>query len=323
MRAVQITETGGPEVMGIVEVPIPEPGPGEVRIEVAAAGLNFIDTYFRSGTYKGSLPMGIGHECAGTVSGVGEGVDHLAVGDPVVTAGTRGAYAEHCLAPAVATFALPDGVDLEVAAASALQGLTAHYLVRSTFELAEGHRCLIHAGAGGVGGLLIQLAKMIGAEVFTTVGTEEKGEIARAHGADHVINYRTADFAAAVTAALPTGCAGLDVVYDGVGKDTFDGSLSVLRPRGMMVLFGGSSGQVPPFDLQRLNAGGSLYVTRPSLGHYMAPGEGQERVDELYGWIAAGELDVAIGGRYPMSEAADAHRALEGRLTTGKILILP
>ncbi|MEL6983713.1 MAG: quinone oxidoreductase [Actinomycetota bacterium] len=322
MRAVQITETGGPEVMGVVDVPVPEPGPGQVRIEVAAAGLNFIDTYFRSGTYPGKLPMGIGHECAGTVSAVGDGVDGLAVGDAVVTAGTRGAYAEHCLAPAEQVFTLPDGIDLEVAAASALQGLTAHYLVRSTFPLAEGHRCLIHAGAGGVGGLLIQMAKMIGAEVFTTVGTAEKAEIARAHGADHVINYREADFVEAVKAEVGDG-PGLDVVYDGVGKDTFDGSLAVLRPRGMMALFGGSSGQVPPFDLQRLNAGGSLFVTRPSLGHYMAPPEGQQRVDELYGWIASGELEVAIGGRYPMAEAAEAHRALEGRQTTGKILILP
>ncbi len=322
MRAVQITETGGPEVMQVVEAPVPEPGPGQVRISVAAAGLNFIDTYFRSGTYPGELPMGIGHECAGTVTALGDGVDGLAVGDQVVTAGTKGAYAEQCLAPAAQVFTLPDGIDLEVAAAAALQGLTAHYLVRSTFELAEGHRCLIHAGAGGVGGLLIQMAKMIGAEVFTTVGTKEKAAIAAAHGADHVINYRETDFVEAVKAELGDA-PGLDVVYDGVGKDTFDGSLAVLRPRGTMALFGGSSGQVPPFDLQRLNAGGSLYVTRPSLGHYMAPPEGQQRVDELYGWIAAGQLNIPIGGRFPMADAAEAHRALEGRQTTGKILILP
>ena len=244
------------------------------------------------------------------------------VGDEVVTAGTRGAYAEECLAPAVQVFTLPTGIDLEVAAAAALQGLTAHYLVRSTFPLAEGQRCLVHAGAGGVGGLLIQMAKLIGAEVFTTVGTEEKAEIARAHGADHVILYRQTDFVEAVKAQLGDA-PGLDVVYDGVGKDTFDGSLAVLRPRGMMALFGGSSGQVPPFDLQRLNAGGSLFVTRPSLGHYMAPPEGQQRVDELYGWIAAGDLTISIGARYPMADAAEAHRALEGRQTTGKVLILP
>ena len=322
MRAVQITETGGPEVMQVVDLPVPEPGSGEVRIQVAAAGLNFIDTYFRSGTYKGSLPMGIGHECAGTITAIGEGVEGLAVGDQVVTAGTRGAYAEECLAPAVQVFTLPDGIDLEVAAAAALQGLTAHYLVRSTFPLAEGHRCLVHAGAGGVGGLLIQMAKLIGAEVFTTVGNEEKAEIARAHGADHVVLYRETDFVEAVKGQLGDA-PGLDVVYDGVGKDTFDGSLAVLRPRGMMALFGGASGQVPPFDLQRLNAGGSLFVTRPSLGHYMAPPEGQQRVDELYGWIAAGELNISIGARYPMADAAEAHRALEGRQTTGKVLILP
>ncbi|MEM9563566.1 MAG: quinone oxidoreductase [Actinomycetota bacterium] len=322
MRAVQITETGGPEVMAVVDVATPEPGPGQVRIAVAAAGLNFIDTYFRSGVYPGSLPMGLGRECAGTISAVGDGVTTLSVGDRVVTAGTTASYAEECLAPAAQVFTLPDGIDLEVAAASALQGLTAHYLVRSTFRLGEGHRCLIHAGAGGVGGLLIQLAKMLGAEVFTTVGTPEKAEIAAAHGADHVINYRETDFADAVRAELGDA-PGLDVVYDGVGADTFDGSLSVLRPRGMMALFGGSSGQVPPFDLQRLNAGGSLFVTRPSLFHYMDPPEGQQRVDELYGWIVDGKLDVPIGGRYPIAEAADAHRALEGRLTTGKILILP
>ncbi len=322
MRAVQITETGGPDVMQTVEVAVPEPGPGEVRIEVAAAGLNFIDTYFRSGTYPGPLPMGLGHECAGTVTAVGDGVDGLAVGDPVVTAGTRGAYAEQCLAPAGGTYRLPAGIDLELAAAAALQGLTAHYLVTSTFELAADHRCLIHAGAGGVGGLLIQMAKRIGAEVFTTVGTAAKADLARATGADHVINYREADFAEAVAAIVGDG-PGLDVVYDGVGADTFDGSLKVLRPRGMMVLYGGSSGQVPPFDLQRLNAGGSLFVTRPSLGHYMAGDEGQWRVDELFGWIAAGELEIPVGGRYPMDEVADAHRALEGRQTTGKILIIP
>jgi NADPH2:quinone reductase len=200
--------------------------------------------------------------------------------------------------------------------------LTAHYLAHSTFELQPGHTCLIHAGAGGVGGLLIQMAKRIGAEVYTTVGTEEKGELARASGADHVINYREDDFVAAVEAGLGDS-PGLDVVYDGVGKDTFDGGLKLLRPRGMMVLFGGSSGQVPPFDLQRLNAGGSLYVTRPTLGHYLGPGEGQGRADELFGWIESGDLDIAIGGRYPLEEAAEAHRALEGRRTTGKILILP
>ncbi len=323
MRAVQITETGGPEVMKVVEVPTPEPGDGEIRVAVAAAGLNYLDTYFRSGTYPASLPTVIGHECAGTVTAVGPGVDGFAIGDRIVTATGRGTYAEECLVPTAAAFPLADDVDLEVAAAAALQGLTAHYLAYSVFELAPGHRCLVHAGAGGVGGLLIQMAKRLGAEVFTTVGSEAKAELARASGADHVINYRETDFVEAVKALLPADCAGLDVVYDGVGKDTFDGGLTLLRPRGMMALFGGSSGQVAPFDLQRLNTGGSLMVTRPSLFHFMGPDEGPKRMADLFGWIASGDLQVAIGGRYSIDDAADAHGALEGRQTTGKILILP
>ena len=262
-------------------------------------------------------------EGAGEVTAVGDGVDGLAVGDRVCAAGGgSGAYAEECLFPAGVTFKVPDAVGLDLAAAAALQGLTAHYLAYSTFELQPGQTCLIHAGAGGVGGLLIQMAKRIGAEVWSTVGTEEKAAVASAAGADHVINYRESDFVAAVKDGLGDS-PGLDVVYDGVGKDTFDGGLQVLRPRGMLVLFGGSSGQVPPFDLQRLNAAGSLYVTRPSLGHYLGPGEGQQRADDLFGWIADGDLKVAIGGRYPLEEAAEAHRALEGRRTTGKLLIDP
>jgi NADPH2:quinone reductase len=323
MRAVQITENGGPEVMEVVDLPVPEPGPGQVRVRIEAAGLNFIDTYFRSGVYPGKLPMVLGVEGAGEVTAVGEGVQGLVVGDRVcASGGGGGAYAEECLFPAGVTFKVPDGIGLDQAAAAALQGLTAHYLVYSTFELQPGQTCLIHAGAGGVGGLLIQMAKRIGAEVYTTVGTAEKGEIAKAYGADHVINYRETDFVQAVKDGLGDS-PGLDVVYDGVGKDTFDGGLELLRTRGMMVLFGGSSGQVPPFDLQRLNAGGSLYVTRPSLGHYLGPGEGQQRADDLFGWIAAGDLEIAVGGRYPLEGVADAHRALEGRQTTGKILILP
>ncbi len=322
MRAIQIEETGGPDVMELVEAPMPEPGPGQVRIEVAAAGLNFIDTYFRSGVYPAKLPLVLGRECAGTVSGVGEGVAGLGVGDRVCAPMVGATYAEHCLGDADAVYPVPDGVELEIAAAAALQGLTAHYLVTDTFELGAGQRCLIHAGAGGVGGLLIQLAKRIGAEVFTTVGSDEKAEVARRAGADHVINYREVDFVAAVRAELGDR-GGLDVVYDGVGKDTFDGGLELLRPRGMFVLFGGSSGQVPPFDLQRLNAGGSLYVTRPSLVHYLTPPEGRQRSDELFRWIADGELEISIGARYPLEEAAAAHRALEGRSTTGKVLILP
>lgn len=321
MRAIQITETGGPEVMNIVDLPVPEPGPGQVRIDVEAAGLNFIDTYFRSGTYPGKLPMTIGMEAGGIVSAVGEGVDSLAVGDRVATPFAGGTYAEHCLATASGTFKVPAELDLELAAAAALQGLTAHYLAYSTFALGQGHRCLIHAGAGGVGGLLIQMAKNLGAEVFTTVGTKEKAEIAAEAGADHIILYSETDFAEAVRETIGDG--GLDVVYDGVGKDTFDQSLSLLRPRGMMALFGGSSGQVPPFDLQRLNSGGSLFVTRPSLGHYIAPPEGQQRADELFASMASGDLNVRIGARFALEEATEAHQALEGRKTIGKVLILP
>ncbi|MEM7275123.1 MAG: quinone oxidoreductase [Actinomycetota bacterium] len=323
MRAVQVSETGGPEVMTLVEVPVPEPGPGQVRIAVAAAGLNFLDTYLRSGTYPVRTPMLMGKECAGTVTAVGDGVDGFSVGDRVATPLADGTYAEQCLASASGTFQVPDGVDLEVAAAVVLQGLTADYLVAGTFDLGPGHRCLIHAGAGGVGGLLIQMAKTLGAEVFTTVGTAAKGEIAAEAGADHVIVYTETDFAEAVRAELGPEVAGLDVVYDGVGAETFDRSLSLLRPRGMMALFGGSSGQVPPFDLQRLNAGGSLFVTRPSLGHYIAPPEGQERADRLFGAVADGTLRVRIGARFSLDEAADAHRALEGRATIGKVVLTP
>ncbi|MEM7325948.1 MAG: quinone oxidoreductase [Actinomycetota bacterium] len=321
MRAIQITETGGPEVMQVVELPDPEPGPGQVLIDVAAAGLNFVDTYFRSGTYPAKLPLLLGMEASGVVAAVGDGVDTLQVGDRVTTPFSGGTYAEKCVAAATGAFQVPDDVSLDDAAAIALQGLTAHYLAYSTFPLAAGQRCLIHAGAGGVGGLLIQMAKTIGAEVFTTVGTAEKADIAAAAGADHIIRYDEVDFAEAVRSQIGDG--GLDVVYDGVGKDTFDRGLGLLRPRGMMVLFGGSSGQVPPFDLQRLNAGGSLFVTRPSLGHYIAPPEGQERADALFASMAAGELSIRIGATYPLEETAEAHRALEGRLTTGKVLIHP
>ena len=322
MRAVQISETGGPEVMQVADVPVPDPGAGQVRIAVGAAGLNFIDTYHRSGVYPVELPMTLGKEVAGTVTAVGTGVDSLAVGDRVMTPWGDGAYAEECLAGAAFSFKIPDEVDLETAAAAALQGLTAHYLAYSTSPLKAGDRCLIHAGAGGVGGLLIQIAKRIGAEVFTTVGTADKAEIARQAGADHIIDYSEQDFAVAVRDVIGAD-GGLDVVYDGVGKDTFDQGLTLLRPRGMMALFGGASGQVPPFDLQRLNQGGSLFVTRPALGHHIQPGEGQQRADELLGWIAAGELNVRIGARFALEDAADAHRALEGRATTGKVLIIP
>lgn len=322
MRAVQITRTGGPEVMEVVDIPEPVPGPGQVAIEVAVAGLNYIDTYHRSGVNPVELPMVLGTESAGTVKAVGEGVSGRAVGDRVISVTAPGAYAEVHVARETTVFTVPDEVELETAAAVALQGMTAHYLVTSTFPLQAGQRCLVHAGAGGVGGLLIQLAKRLGAEVFTTVGTDEKAEIARSMGADHVIVYTREDFADAIRAIVgPDG--GLDVVYDGIGKDTFDRSLSVLRPRGLLALFGNASGKVPPFDLQRLAAGGSLFVTRPGLVHHIAPPEGQQRADDLFAWIAAGELKVPIGATYPLEQAADAHRALEGRATTGKVVLVP
>ena len=322
MRAIQISRTGGPEVMELVEAPPPDPGSGEVRIAVEAAGVNFIDTYHRSGVYPMELPMILGKEVAGTVVSVGPGASNLQPGDRVMTPWGTGGYAEECVASASATFTIPDSVGTDVAAAAALQGLTAHYLVTSSFPLSEGDRCLIHAGAGGVGGLLIQMAKRVGAEVFTTVGTREKVAVAAAAGADHVIVYTETDFAEAIREIIGEG-EGLDVVYDGVGKETFDAGLDLLRPRGMFVLFGGASGQVPPFDLQRLNRGGSLSITRPSLGHFIGPGEGQQRADELLGWISAGELEVRIGERFALEEAAAAHAALEGRATTGKVLLLP
>ena len=322
MRAVQISRTGGSEVMELVELPVPEPGPGQVRISVEAAGINFIDTYHRSGVYPVDLPMTLGKEVAGTVAAVGDHVTNLAIGDRVMTPWGDGGYAEECLAAASFVFKIPDTVESQIAAASALQGLTAHYLVTASYKLKPGDRCLIHAGAGGVGGILIQMAKNIGAEVFTTVGSAEKAEIAREAGADHVIQYSDEDFAAAVR-AITGPDDGLEVVYDGVGKSTFDAGLGLLAPRGTFVLFGGASGQVPPFDLQRLNAGGSLFITRPSLGHHIQPGEGQRRADELLDWIASGQVKIRIGATFPLAEAAAGHEALEGRGTVGKVLLRP
>ncbi len=322
MRAVQISETGGPDVMELVDLPVPEPGPGQVRIAVEAAGINFIDTYHRSGVYPVDLPMVLGKEVAGTVSAVGEGVNTLTVGDRVMTPWGDGGYADECLASASFVFKIPDSVDAETAAAAALQGLTAHYLATASYQLKPSDRCLIHAGAGGVGGILIQMAKNIGAEVFTTVGSEAKAEIAREARADHVILYSEENFADAVR-AITGPDDGLEVVYDGVGKSTFDDGLGLLAPRGTFVLFGGASGQVPPFDLQRLNAGGSLFITRPSLGHFIQPGEGQRRADELLEWIAAGDVKIRIGARFALEDAAAAHTALEGRQTVGKVLLIP
>jgi len=322
MRAVQVSHVGGPEVLEVVDIANPTAGPGQVVVDVAAAGVNFIDTYWRTGLYPLPLPFVNGAEAAGVVSEVGVGVDGMAVGDRVAWSGGMGSYAERVAIDASAAVPVPDSVDLETAAAVMLQGLTAHYLAVSTYELNAGDRCLVHAAAGGVGALLVQIAKMRGAEVFATVGSAEKVETATAAGADHVINYRDHDFADAVTELI--GPNAIDVVYDGVGASTFDASIRLLRPRGTMVTFGNASGPVDPVSPLLLNSLGSLFLTRPKLNDYIAtPAELKARTDDLFGWIADGSLKVRVGARYSLADAADAHRDLESRSTIGKLLLLP
>jgi NADPH2:quinone reductase len=317
-----VSATGGPEVLEWVEVDDPAPGPGQILVDVAAAGLNYIDTYHRSGLYPMSLPFTPGVEGAGTVAALGEGVTGLATGDLVAWTGGLGGYAERAVVPAGQAIKVPDGVDAELAAAVMLQGMTAHFLASSTFPLKPGHRCLIHAGAGGVGLLLIQIAKLRGAEVFTTVGTAEKGKLASEAGADHVILYRDEDFGNAVERI--GGPRPLHVVYDGVGADTFERGLEVLAPRGMMVTFGNASGPVEPVLPLRLSQGGSLYLTRPTLGHYTASrDELESRADDLFSWIGEGKLNVLIGRRLAISAAREAHELIQGRATTGKVLLVP
>jgi NADPH2:quinone reductase len=319
-HAIRIHQTGGPEVLSSEQVDVPEPGPGQVRVDVAAAGVNFIDTYHRRGIYPLELPFTPGMEGAGVVSAVGAGVDRFGVGDRVAWADQLGSYAEAAVLGADRLVSVPDDVGFDVAAATMLQGMTAHYLVHDTFPLQAGQRCLIHAGAGGVGLLLIQLAVSIGAEVFTTVSTEEKAALATGAGADHVIRYTDVDFVEAVEQIA--GPRPLDVVYDGVGQATFVRGLSLLRPRGMMVLYGQSSGVVAPFDLGTLARLGSLYVTRPTLFTYVADrGELEARSADVLGRVASGALDIRIGSEFLLAEADDAHRALEGRRTTGKVLL--
>lgn len=324
MRAIQAVRAGGPDVLELVDLPEPTPGPGEVLVRTAAAGVNFIDTYRRGGMYPMPFPHVPGSEGAGTVTAVGEGVTDLVVGDRVAWADSPDSYAEFVRVRADRALRVPDGVDLEVAAALPLQGLTAHYLATSTYPVQAGDTILVHAGAGGVGLLLTQLAVARGARVITTVSTADKEELSRAAGASEVIRYDLLDD---LTAELPgivreLAGGGLPVVYDGVGRSTFDASLACLRPRGLMVLFGASSGAVPPFDLQRLNAGGSLYLTRPTLAHYIVTtGELRGRADELFAAVADGTLDVRIGARFPLAEARAAHEALEGRATTGKVIL--
>lgn len=319
-RAIVASAPGGPEVLTLSEVPIPVPGPGELLIRVAAIGVNFIDTYQRSGIYQVPFPFTPGSEAAGTVVTVGAGVHEFSVGDHVATAEGLACYAEYAIVPAKAALPVPAAVPLDIAAALPLQGMTAHYLMNSAFHVEPGQTVLLHAGAGGVGLLLTQILKEREARVITTVSSDEKEELSRAAGADEVLRY---DGFSEVVRELTDG-DGVDVVYDGVGKDTFDGSLSSLRTRGTLVLFGGASGQVPPLDLQRLNSGGSLFVTRPSLGHYLLNvKERRWRSAEVFNAAAQGKLSARIGARFPLAEASAAHTALEGRLTTGKVILVP
>lgn len=320
MRAIRVHAAGGPEVLQLDEVPVPPPGPGEALVRVEAAGVNFIDVYKRMALYKVPLPATLGEEGAGTVVAIGDGVNEVREGDRVAWAGSIGSYAELAVVPAAKLVPLPGAVSTEVGAATMLQGMTAHYLATSTFPLREGDRCLVHAAAGGVGLLLVQIAKRRGAFVIGTAGTDEKAELARKAGADAVILYTREDFVAE-TKRITRG-QGVNVVYDSVGRTTFLPGLDLLVPRGMMVLFGQSSGPVAPIDPQILNQKGSLFLTRPTLGHHTATrDELLARAGDLFSWILEGGLSVRIGATYPLAEAAEAHRALEGRRTTGKVLL--
>lgn len=322
VTAIRIQRTGGPDVLDVADVEIGEPGPGKVLVEVSAAGVNYIDTYQRSGLYPVLLPYTPGLEGAGRITAVGAGVSELSVGDRVAWQGSPGSYAEQAIVPAELAVRIPEGVTDESAAAVTLQGITAHYLTASTHPVREGETVLVHAAAGGVGLLLTQLAKAKGARVIGTVSTPEKEQLAREAGADEVIRYTERDFVAATREF--TGGEGVDVVYDGVGASTYEGSLACLRPRGLLALFGASSGPVPPIDPQRLNKGGSLYLTRPTSADYTRTRQEIEwRVGELFDGLANGTLNVRIGARYALADARKAHEDLEGRRTTGKVLLLP
>lgn len=323
VRAVLAEANGGPEVIAVRDLEVPEPGPGELRVAVTAAGVNFIDVYQRRGTYPKQTPFVLGSEGAGTVTALGPDVSGVRVGDRVAWAMVDGAgYTEQAVVPADRAVPVPDGVDLEQAAAVLLQGMTAHFLSESTYPARPGQTALVHATAGGVGLLLTQMLAATGVRVIGTTSTDEKERLAREAGAAEVVRYTEADVAGEVD-RLTSG-RGVDVVYDGVGAATFEASLRCLRPRGMMVLFGASSGPVPPFDPQRLNGLGSLFLTRPSLSHYVATrAELLERAAAVLGRVADGTLSVRVGGRYPLEQAAQAHRDLEARRTTGKLLLVP
>jgi NADPH:quinone reductase len=320
MHTIVASRAGGPEVLELVEAERPVPGPGQLLVKVAAVGVNFIDTYKRGGVYKVSYPFTPGSEAAGTVEEIGEGVTVFSAGDRVATAEGTNCYAGYILVDEDKALPVPAGVDDFTAAALPLQGITAHYLINSSFRVEPGQTVLLHAGAGGVGLLLIQLLKAKGARVITTVSTDEKEQLAREAGADHVLRYE--GFSAKVREL--TNGTGADVVYDGVGKDTFDDSLAALRIRGTLVLFGAASGPVPPVDPQRLNSGGSLYLTRPTIGHFLLnPQERRWRSDEIFAAAASGALKVRIGARYDLADAARAHEDLEQRRTTGKVILVP
>ena len=321
MRAIVVTRAGGPEVLEARDEPDPQPGPGQVLVELEAAGVNFRDIYEREGVggYTNEPPFVAGAEGAGTVTAVGDGVGELSVGDRVAWSNAPGSYAERVVVDAAAAVPVPDGVSTEVAAAALLQGMTAHYLAVDTYPVKSGDPVIVHAAAGGVGLLLTQIVRLRGGRVIATTSSAEKAELAKGAGADHVIGY---DGFAERARELCGG--GVAVVYDGIGQSTFDESLSALRPRGYMVLYGAASGPVPPVDPQRLNAGGSLFLTRPSLPHYVATRhELLHRAREVFGWIADGRLDVRIGARYPLDQGRQAQEDLAARKTTGKLLLTP
>jgi NADPH:quinone reductase len=322
MKAIRIHAAGGPEVMRLDDVPQPTPKAGEAVVKVDAAGLNYIDVYFRSGMYKAEYPLTLGLEAGGTVTALGPNVSEVKVGDKVAYTGVAGAYAEYAAVPAARLVVLPAGVSTKQGAAAMLQGITAHYLASSTYPLKKGDTCLVHAAAGGVGLLLCQMAKMRGARVLGTVSTDEKAKLAREAGADETINYTTQDFEAEVKRL--TDGKGVQVVYDAVGKTTWDKSLNSLAPRGLIALYGQSSGPIGQIDPQILNAKGSLFLTRPSLNHHIASREElQSRAGEVLGWISAGKLKMRMEFEFPLKDAGAAHRALEGRQTTGKVLLVP
>jgi NADPH:quinone reductase len=329
MYAIEVIETGGPEVLRYVDTPQPTPGQGQLLIKAEAIGVNFIDTYFRSGHYPRELPFVIGSEVCGTVAALGEGAEAggaggFGVGDRVVTASASGAYAEFVTAPAFLTAKVSDGVTSDVAASVLLKGLTAHYLLKSVYPVQSGDAVLVHAGAGGVGLILTQWARLLGARVISTVSTPKKARLSREAGADEVLSYPedAAQFGQQVRAL--TGGAGVAAVYDGVGATTFDASLASLAVRGTLALFGAASGPVPPIDPQRLNAAGSVFMTRPALVHFMRTAqEFSWRAEELFDAVAGGAIKIEAGGRYPLSEAARAHEDLQGRKTAGSVVLLP